>query len=203
MGKENEVGAAPPMARSRRRRSRSRKTCSHATVFGRPLSAGRHRGYHSQFLQRYRRHGVYPTQAGTNAARFAKIEPLPRCIGSEVTLCGETGRGQVVKLINNTLFFEHVAALAEMMVVAERAGMTPDTLIDAVSKCSAVEANGDICFDGENMRTAYITLSGYGTLLEVNWPRPAMKLVHQGGEFRGLAQRYIGLGTPYTILNQL
>ena len=37
----------------------------------------------------------------------------------------------------------------------------------------------NICFGGEDMRTAYITLSGYGTLLEVKWPRPGLKLAHQ------------------------
>jgi gluconolactonase len=37
----------------------------------------------------------------------------------------------------------------------------------------------NICFGGDDMRTAYITLSGYGTLLEVKWPRPGLKLVHQ------------------------
>jgi 3-hydroxyisobutyrate dehydrogenase-like beta-hydroxyacid dehydrogenase len=39
----------------------------------------------------------------------------------------------VVKLINNTLLFEHVAALAEMMVVGERAGVAPETLLQALS----------------------------------------------------------------------
>jgi gluconolactonase len=43
----------------------------------------------------------------------------------------------------------------------------------------------NICFGGEDMRTAYITLSGYGTLLEVKWPRPGLKLVHQGGVYKG------------------
>ena len=38
----------------------------------------------------------------------------------------------MVKLINNTLLFEQVAAIAELMVVAERAGVTGETLIHAV-----------------------------------------------------------------------
>jgi gluconolactonase len=41
----------------------------------------------------------------------------------------------------------------------------------------------NICFGGEDMRTAYITLSGYGTLREVKWPRPGLRLVHQGGVY--------------------
>ncbi|HLV78615.1 MAG TPA: SMP-30/gluconolactonase/LRE family protein [Marinobacter sp.] len=34
----------------------------------------------------------------------------------------------------------------------------------------------NICFGGPEMKTAYITLSGYGQLLEVPWPRPGLKL---------------------------
>lgn len=34
----------------------------------------------------------------------------------------------------------------------------------------------NICFGGENCQTAYITLSGYGQLLAVDWPRPGLKL---------------------------
>ena len=68
----------------------------------------------------------------TAEAGKARIAPLLGTMGSDVTHCGEVGCGQVVKLINNTLLFEQVAALAEMMVVAERAGVTNDKLIEAV-----------------------------------------------------------------------
>lgn len=80
--------------------------------------------------------GTLSIMVGASAALFARIELLLRYMGSDVTRCGETGCGQVVKLINNTLLFEHVAALAEMMVVAERSGVTAETLINAVSKGS-------------------------------------------------------------------
>jgi gluconolactonase len=34
----------------------------------------------------------------------------------------------------------------------------------------------NICFGGDDMQTAYITLSGYGQLLKVRWPRPGLRL---------------------------
>jgi 3-hydroxyisobutyrate dehydrogenase-like beta-hydroxyacid dehydrogenase len=80
--------------------------------------------------------GTLSIMVGASAALFARLEPLLRYMGSDVTHCGEIGCGQVVKLINNTLVFEHVAALAEMMVVGERAGVAPETLLQAVSKGS-------------------------------------------------------------------
>lgn len=77
--------------------------------------------------------GTLSIMVGASEALFARIEPLLRYMGSDVTHCGDVGCGQVVKLINNTLLFEQVAAIAEMMVVAERAGVTPTKLIEAVS----------------------------------------------------------------------
>lgn len=41
----------------------------------------------------------------------------------------------------------------------------------------------NIAFGGPDMKTAYITLSGYGRLVAVDWPRPGLKLVHQGGSY--------------------
>ncbi|MBS0342797.1 MAG: NAD(P)-dependent oxidoreductase [Proteobacteria bacterium] len=80
--------------------------------------------------------GELSIMVGARAALFARIEPLLRYIGSDVTLCGEVGCGQVVKLINNALVFENTVALAEMMVLGERAGVQPQTLLEAVSKGS-------------------------------------------------------------------
>jgi len=34
----------------------------------------------------------------------------------------------------------------------------------------------NICFGGDNLQTAYITLSGYGQLMAVDWPRPGLAL---------------------------
>ncbi len=80
--------------------------------------------------------GELSIMVGADHALFARIEPLLRYIGSDVTHCGGLGCGQVVKLINNALVFENTLALAEMMVLGERAGVQPATLLDAVSKGS-------------------------------------------------------------------
>lgn len=76
--------------------------------------------------------GTLSIMVGASDALFARIAPLLAHMGSDVTHCGDVGCGQVVKLINNCLLFENVAAIAEMMVVAERAGVTADKLIEAV-----------------------------------------------------------------------
>jgi 3-hydroxyisobutyrate dehydrogenase-like beta-hydroxyacid dehydrogenase len=80
--------------------------------------------------------GELSIMVGAEPDLYGRLYPLLKYIGSDVTHCGEVGCGQVVKLINNALLFENVVALAEMMVVGERAGVAPATLLDAVSKGS-------------------------------------------------------------------
>ncbi len=80
--------------------------------------------------------GELSIMVGADAATFARVKPLLDHLGSDVTHCGTVGCGQVVKLINNALVFENTLALAEMLVVGERAGVDPETLLRAVSKGS-------------------------------------------------------------------
>lgn len=80
--------------------------------------------------------GELSIMVGADRDLYEQVEPLLHYIGTDVTHCGEVGCGQVVKLINNALVFENTLALAEMMVVGERAGVQPAVLLDAVSKGS-------------------------------------------------------------------
>ncbi len=80
--------------------------------------------------------GQLSVMVGAPDALYASIRPFIDMIASDVSHGGRVGTGQVLKLVNNMLVFEHVVALAEMMVVAERAGVSPEVLLDAVSKGS-------------------------------------------------------------------
>jgi gluconolactonase len=37
----------------------------------------------------------------------------------------------------------------------------------------------NVCFGGDDLRTAYVTLSGTGRLASATWPRPGLRLAHQ------------------------
>lgn len=39
----------------------------------------------------------------------------------------------------------------------------------------------NICFGGADMRTAYVTLSGTGQLMKMEWPEPGLRLAFEGG----------------------
>jgi 3-hydroxyisobutyrate dehydrogenase-like beta-hydroxyacid dehydrogenase len=81
--------------------------------------------------------GTLSITVGATPDVFARIEPLLRCLGSDVTHCGDVGAGQVVKILNNMVLFQTVNALAEALALGRRAGVDPALLFDALSKGSA------------------------------------------------------------------
>jgi hypothetical protein len=81
--------------------------------------------------------GTLSITVGATPAVFARIEPLLRCMGSDITHCGGVGTGQVVKILNNMVLFQTVNALAEALALGRRAGVDPALLFDALSKGSA------------------------------------------------------------------
>jgi 3-hydroxyisobutyrate dehydrogenase-like beta-hydroxyacid dehydrogenase len=81
--------------------------------------------------------GTLSVMVGGDHATFARIEPLLRCIATDITHCGGVGAGQVVKLMNNMVLFQTVNALAEALAVGRRAGVDAALLFDTLSKGSA------------------------------------------------------------------
>ena len=79
----------------------------------------------------------------------------------------------------------------DSMAVEEGGNICVATLVGAGISVFAPDGSGliefyaapepystNIAFGGPDMRTAYITLSGYGTLIAVDWPRPGLKLAY-------------------------
>jgi 3-hydroxyisobutyrate dehydrogenase-like beta-hydroxyacid dehydrogenase len=81
--------------------------------------------------------GTLSITVGASVEVFARIEPLLRCVGSDITHCGGVGSGQVVKILNNMVLFQTVNALAEALALGKRSGVEPALLFDALSKGSA------------------------------------------------------------------
>lgn len=68
---------------------------------------------------------------------FANVEPLLRCMGSDVVHCGGIGAGQVVKIMNNMVLLTTVNALAEAMVIGSAAGVDKTLLANVLKLGSA------------------------------------------------------------------
>lgn len=81
--------------------------------------------------------GALSVMVGASAEVFERIRPLISTFATDITLCGEVGCGQVVKILNNMVLFETVVALSEARHIGERAGVDPKLLFDTLSKGSA------------------------------------------------------------------
>ena len=81
--------------------------------------------------------GTLAISVGATPEVFSRIEPLLRCFAAEVTHCGDVGSGQVVKILNNMVVVGTVTALCEAAAIANAAGMSTETLFNALSKGSA------------------------------------------------------------------
>jgi len=80
--------------------------------------------------------GELSIMVGATDAVFAHVRPLLETMGTDVTHCGPVGCGQVVKILNNMLVFEHTAALAEAMAIGRRHGVPPEVLLPTMAKGS-------------------------------------------------------------------
>jgi 3-hydroxyisobutyrate dehydrogenase len=73
---------------------------------------------------------------GASDAVFEHVRPILETMGSDVTHCGPVGCGQVVKILNNMLVFQHCAALAEAIALGRRNGVPADILLPTMAKGS-------------------------------------------------------------------
>jgi len=77
--------------------------------------------------------GELSIMVGGSDATFAHVRPILETIGTDVTHCGPIGCGQVVKILNNMLVFQHTAALAEAIAIGRRNGVAPEVLLPTMA----------------------------------------------------------------------
>lgn len=80
--------------------------------------------------------GELSIMVGATDEVFAHIKPILDTMGTDVTHCGPIGCGQVVKILNNMLVFQHTAALAEAIAIGRRNGVPADVLLPTIAKGS-------------------------------------------------------------------
>jgi 3-hydroxyisobutyrate dehydrogenase-like beta-hydroxyacid dehydrogenase len=81
--------------------------------------------------------GTLSIMVGADEATFAALKPLLSCMGSDISLCGGVGSGQVIKILNNMVLIETVVALSEAITLARRAGVEGSVLFETLTKGSA------------------------------------------------------------------
>ena len=83
------------------------------------------------------RDGTLSIMVGGSPEAFDAVKPYLACMGTDITHCGGTGCGQVVKILNNMVVFMTVNALAEARAIGKKAGVDIGLLFDTMSKGSS------------------------------------------------------------------
>lgn len=69
---------------------------------------------------------------GGDEAVVAKVRPILEALGKSITLVGPNGSGSVAKLANQIMVNLNIAAVAEALVLATKAGADPKKVFEAV-----------------------------------------------------------------------
>jgi len=77
--------------------------------------------------------GELSIMVGASDSTFEHVRAILETMGSDVSHCGPIGCGQVVKILNNMLVFQHTAALAEAIALGRRNGVPADKLLPIMS----------------------------------------------------------------------
>ena len=83
------------------------------------------------------RDGTLAVMVGAKNSVFKRIEPLIACYANDISLCGDVGSGQIVKILNNMIVAETVNAIGEALTIGRRAGLDDALLLDTLAKGSA------------------------------------------------------------------
>jgi 3-hydroxyisobutyrate dehydrogenase len=70
---------------------------------------------------------------GDDPAAIAKAKPILSCVGNTFFEVGKLGSGHAAKALNNIVGAGNYAMMAEALIVAERYGIDPETLVDIVN----------------------------------------------------------------------
>jgi len=66
---------------------------------------------------------------GGEPADVERADPVFRALGKTITHCGPAGAGQVVKACNQLVVALNIAAVSEALVLAQRTGVDPQTVV--------------------------------------------------------------------------
>ena len=81
--------------------------------------------------------GALTVMCGGDSTPFELAKPAMDCFGRAVTLMGETGSGQLTKMVNQICIAGLVQALSEGLNFAQKAGLDTDQVVDVISKGAA------------------------------------------------------------------
>ncbi len=81
--------------------------------------------------------GTLSIMVGGSPGAVERCRPLFEAMGKRLVYCGTHGQGQMVKLCNQIAIASNLVACAEAVAFAKKAGLDPNTMIEAVGAGAA------------------------------------------------------------------
>ena len=81
--------------------------------------------------------GALTVMCGGDAAAFARMQPVAMAYSKAVTLLGESGSGQLAKMVNQIAIAGLVQGLAEAIAFGEKAGLDMKAVLGVIGKGAA------------------------------------------------------------------
>jgi len=97
--------------------------------------------------------GALTVMCGGDAARFDAIQPIAMAFAKAVTRVGESGAGQLAKMVNQIAVGGVVQGLAEAIAFGQKAGLDMKQVLEAIGKGAAqswqMDHRGTTMIDGQ------------------------------------------------------
>jgi len=123
-------------------------------------------------------HGVLTVMCGGDAAPFEAIQPVAMAFAKAVTRIGESGAGQLAKMVNQVCIAGLVQGLAEGIAFGQKAGLDMKLVLDVIGKGAAQSWQMD-------NRGATMIDARFDFGFAVDWMRKDLSLVLEEGRRNG------------------
>jgi 2-hydroxy-3-oxopropionate reductase len=97
--------------------------------------------------------GTLAIMVGGPREAFDRALPVFEAMGQTITYVGESGAGQVAKACNQLMVAAQMVAMGELLLLAQRAGVSPEKVVEAISggaaQCWTLDIKAPRLFSGE------------------------------------------------------
>lgn len=97
--------------------------------------------------------GTLAIMVGGPEETFETVLPIFQAMGKTITLVGESGAGQVAKACNQIMVAAQMAAMGELLLLAQKSNVDPQRVIEAIrggaAQCWALDVKPQRLFNGD------------------------------------------------------
>jgi 3-hydroxyisobutyrate dehydrogenase len=92
------------------------------------------------------REGTLAVMVGGRREVFERCLPILQAFGGEIFFVGDPGTGHLAKSLNNLLSATTLASAAEAIILAERAGLSPDLFVEVINASNGRSYSTEVKF---------------------------------------------------------